>query len=240
MRGGVLTLFFILFLIPYARAQTYCPDIKDFTPSIKVFLTAPEPDFDFSKTKKELSKDTEKVSREWAKNEEQRVWIERGFTAGLARGGTGFRWRARNIGKRYGGYGSHYFCPFFNNIEIEIFYGATLFVVSDFKQESCDFRRTLAHEFQHHDINLAIAEKYVARLQKDLPSMLLQVEHYGYVPHDKLAARFELMRASLADAVDIYMEEMHKEMTVENAKIDTLENYKFESQSCAADRRRGL
>ena len=238
MRGSVLALFLILTPVA-AQAQTYCPDIKDFVPSINVFLTAPDPDFDFSKSKKELTKNTEAVTRKWAKTEEQRVWIEKGFTAGLARAGTGFRWRARNIGKRYGGYGSHYFCLFFNNIEIEVFYGATLFVVKDFKDDSCDFKITLAHEFQHHDINMAIANKYVERLKKDLPVMLQQVENYGYVPHHQMDARFQLMRDSLADAVDIYMEEMHKEMTAENAKIDTLENYQRESLICVEARRQG-
>jgi uncharacterized protein YeaO (DUF488 family) len=69
--------------------------------------------------------------------------------------------------------------------------------------------------------------------------MILHVESRGYVPHGDLAARFEDMRQSFEDAIDIYMEEMSKAMHLENAELDTVENYKHESMICAGESKRG-
>ncbi|MBI2234628.1 MAG: hypothetical protein HYU57_06540, partial [Micavibrio aeruginosavorus] len=205
-----------------AFADNNCLKYKDFTTASRAYLASFEPEFDFTRTKKTLTKDTNETRQKWAKTEDQRVWIENGYTAGLAKGRFGFRLKANSLAKQYGGFGSHYLCPFFKNVEIEIFYGSILYVVKEFPKDSCRFKTTLGHEFSHHDTNLALTEKYVARLNKDLPVMLQQVESYGYVPYAQLDERFELMRQSLRDAIDIYMEEMHKEMEIENGKIDTL------------------
>jgi hypothetical protein len=214
------------------RAPVYCKDKRDFVPEIDVVLVTPDPVFVFTKSIRDLnSENGEKMRAKWADTREKQVWIENANLAGLARGGSGFHTRSRFVGIPYGGLAALY-CPFFKKVEIQVFYSTTIFVASDFKKGSCRYNDVLEHEMTHHNINLKIVTEYAMRLEKDLPKMLAQIENYGYVSHDKIDYRFELMRGSIADAVDIYGHEAWKKMQTENAKIDTIENYEAEAAKC--------
>jgi len=138
-------------------------------------------------------------------------------------------------GRRYGRYGGNY-CPYFQNIEIEIYYGTVIFIANDFAKGTCRFDAIMEHEMKHHNTNHDIAGKYAKMLERDLPKMIEEVEGMGYVHYTKADARFDFMRQSLADAIEVYGQAMSEEMGRENAKIDTLENYQAESKLCPGEK----
>jgi hypothetical protein len=215
------------------RKPVYCKDKRDFVPVIDVILTTPPPVFNFTKSIADLNhgEAAEKMKKDWADTREKQVWIESAYTDGRARGGSGFQTRSQFVGKGYGGMAALY-CPFFKEVVIEIYYSSTLFIASNYKKGSCRYDHVVEHELSHHNTNLKIITEYAIRLENDLPKMLAQIENYGYVSHDKINYRFELMSQSISDAVDIYAAEAHNKMKVENAKIDSLENYKSGSEKC--------
>ena len=215
------------------QKPVYCKDKRDFVPVIDVVLLTPPPVFNFTKSIADLNngETAEKMKKDWADTREKQVWIENAYTDGRARGGSGFQTRAQFVGKGYGGMAALY-CPFFKQVVIEIYYSSTLFIASNYKKGSCRYNHVVEHELSHHNTNLKIITEYAMRLENDLPKMLAQIENYGYVSHDKIDYRFELMRESISDAVDIYATEAHNKMNIENAKIDSLENYKAGSEKC--------
>lgn len=213
------------------QKPVYCKDKRDFVPEIDVVMITPDPIFVFTKSRKDLDSENSEMREKWADTREKQVWIEKSSLAGLARGGSGFHTRTRFVGIPYGGLAALY-CPFFKKVQVEVFYSTTIFVASEYKKGTCRYNDVLEHEMTHHNINLKIITEYAMRLEQDLPKMLAQIENYGYVSHDKIDYRFELMRGSIADAVDIYGNEAWKKMKIENAKIDTIENYEAESAKC--------
>jgi hypothetical protein len=199
-------------------------------------MTMPDPDFNFTKSRSFLtSNNRERILKEWANTKEKQTWIEQGYVGGLARGGSGYHTRVKMHGRRYGRYGGNY-CPFFQYIEIEVYYGTVIFIANEFKKGTCRFESVMEHEMRHHKTNHDIAEKYAKMLERDLPKMVAEVEGLGYVHYTKADARFDFMRQSLIDAIQVYSEAMGEEMNRENAKIDTLENYQAESKLCPGER----
>lgn len=229
----MLMLFFALLVMTHrAQAEDYCTPLKNFQTQYKINLEMAPPQFDFTKSHAQLtSSSKEKILKKWATTQERKVWIENGYVAGVARGGSGLTSQMELMGAPIGNSGQYY-CPFFQTININIFYETVIFVANDFKPGSCDFKITMEHEFKHHRTNERIIEKYMEKLQNDLPQMTGMVESFGFVDKNKVSQRFAFMKQSLNDAIEVYDDAMSKEMEHDNGLIDSLDEYKANAARC--------
>lgn len=228
----LLTLSFILCGISYpAYSQNYCKAFKKTPTQYNIALDMPAPVFHFDKSLAQLSRinRTDLVNR-WATTPDRKAWVEGAYTEGMASGKQSYESQSLMNGISYSGYGDY--CPFFEAINIRIEYKTDIYVANDYPQDSCEFQSIVEHEFRHHRTNQRVVQKYIAKLKNDLPKMTDQMEAVGYVHYTKIKPRFAMMREGMSDAIQIYNDAMSKEIDSENAKIDTLEEYKLEGSRC--------
>jgi hypothetical protein len=232
---GVLALVAALLLPDSSYAAKYraCAGAKDFRTALKIDLAVPGPYFDFSQSRKQLNSDRQEAHEEWLKkNGMQTVWsADRMETLGLASGGWGLVSQFRAVAKPYDTYGTAY-CPYFSAIELNMMYRTIISIPKDFKKGGCVFNTIMEHEMRHHETNVAVAREVVARLERDLPTIVAEIETSGsYVSRNQVDARFKFLRDSLEGAVNIYIQEnMRTEMRRRNEKIDSPEEYERSSR----------
>ena len=231
MRRLTIFLFLLLtFAQPVQAAQKYtaCAKEKKFQTPIKIDLAIPDPHFDLSKSRKELNEGQEASHQAWLKqNQMETVWkASRMETLGQAAGGWGMITEIRATGVPYDRYGTSY-CPYFQSVQLNMMYRTIISIPKNFKQGGCTFNHILEHEMRHHATNVAIVNQTVARLKKDLPVIIAEIESSGsYVSKLQAPARFQMMQNGLKEAVEIYMSHsMRNEMAKQNALIDTPEEY---------------
>jgi hypothetical protein len=211
-----------------------CAGAKNFRTVLKVDLAIPDPHFDFSQTRRQLNNGREKMHEEWLKkNGMQTVWsADKMETVGQAAGGWGFISQFRSVAKPYDMYGMSY-CPYFSAIELNMIYRTIISIPKNFKKGSCAFNIIMEHEMRHHATNVAVAQEVVARLKKDLPTIIEEIETSGsYVSRNLVNARFQYLQASLEDAINVYVQQsMTAEMRRRNNLIDSPEEYERSSRA---------
>ena len=214
-----------------AYSQNYCKAFKKIPTQYNIALDMPAPVFHFEKSIKQLSKTSrEDMINNWANTPERKVWVEHSYTDGLASGRQSYEASSLMGGTSYSGYGDY--CPFFKAINIGITYKTDIYIANDYPQDSCEFQNVVEHEFRHHRTNQRVVQKYITRLKNDLPQMTDQMEAMGYVHYTKIDKRFNMMRDGMSDAIQVYNDAMSEEIDRENAKIDTLEEYKAGGERC--------
>ena len=211
--------------------KTLCNDIKPYDTRIDIHYEAAPPVYDFSKTAKELTQDTTKITEEWIKQNGMEVlWTANDMkTAGLASGGWGIVTRYKMRGKPVDQLGA-YACAYFDEIYMELFYRTIIYIPKDYPQNSCKFKVVNKHELSHHETNMAMVDKYVGKLADDVRKMIPYMEG-EYVGSHNLKGRYEDMKTGLTDAIKVYLYEAMSEETKErNALIDTPDEYKNTSK----------
>ena len=228
----LLSLFLLLALqSPASAAQTYsaCAKIKNFVTPSKINLETPPPFIEQKRNRVQLNSNQGSVHEAWLKqNNMQTVWKAQEMeTLGQAAGGWGMMSLIRATAKPYDTYGTAY-CPYFGPVELNMIYRTIISIPNDFKPGTCAYNLILQHELRHHETNVAVAREIVARLEKDLPTIITEVENSGsYVTRSQVDPRFKYMQESLEGAAHVYLNDsMQKEMQRRNMLIDTPDEYK--------------
>jgi hypothetical protein len=222
--------FCTMFAFPAQATQKYtaCAKEKKFQTPIKIDLVIPDPHFDLTRSRKEINEGQEASHQAWLeKNQMETVWqASKMETLGQAAGGWAMLAEIRTTGVPYDRYGTSY-CPYFKSVRLNMMYRTIISIPKNFGQGGCMFNHILEHEMKHHITNVEVVTETVARLEKDLPIILSEIESSGsYVSRPQTAARFEMMQEGLKEAVQIYMSQtMRNEMAKRNALIDTPEEY---------------
>ncbi len=227
-------LFSLLLLLAYqnpaSAAQTYtaCAKVKNFVTPSKINLETPPPLIEQKQNRTQLNANQGAAHQAWIKqNNMQAVWSAQEIeTLGQAAGGWGMMSMIRFTAKPYDAYGSAY-CPYFGPVELNMIYRTIISIPNEFKPGSCEYSHILKHELRHHETNVTVAREVVARLEKDLPTIITEVEKSGsYVTRNQVDPRFKYMQASLEGAAQIYLSEsMQKEMNRRNQLIDSPAEY---------------
>ncbi len=204
-----------------------CEDKKPFGTKININLTIAPPVYDLKKTQSYLTQNGQTTINKWLKtNNLQGLWASSDMEiAGLASGGWGVSYDMRMKTQNLDRYGA-YHCPYFQVINIQLFYRTMIFIPRDYPEGTCAFDVIDEHEIRHHQVNTDAVEKYVARMEHDLNYMVRQMESYGPSPRQHIQNRFAQMQEGMRDAVQLYFQEaMYKEMRIGNSHVDTPEEY---------------
>lgn len=226
--AGLAILMLTLWLAAPLTAQAgVCADIKPYQTRINIDVIFPDPHYDFSKSRKYLTKNSRKVTEKWLeKNKMNVMWQADDLkTAGLASGARSSSYSARMYSKNVDRYYAA-FCTFFEEINLTVFYRTLIFIPSDYPQGSCAFDEVHTHELRHHAANKAAIEKYIAKLRADIHELVAMMES-GYVGRNEIQGRFEEMKIGMRDAVEVYIGQYIAAETERlNAQVDTVEEYK--------------
>lgn len=208
-----------------------CSARKPFKTEIQIDLDIPETRYDFSMTRKNLTEGQVELTTAWKSEHEDHVWASSDLSVeGLARGGMGVMSASQFIGVPYDKYGMYY-CPYVKKLIVSVHYNTKIFVAREHKKGTCDFSATLAHEEQHHQINVDTVSEVMMRLEKDLPEIISYMER-RYVPRAEVENGAMNLQAGLEDALKIYSEHMFKEMSKRNAVLDSPEEYQRVAAQC--------
>jgi hypothetical protein len=102
----------------------------------------------------------------------------------------------------------------------------TINIAKEYPPGTCHYEAIEAHEYKHFLVNKYVVEQAMAKMKRDLPAIIRDMEMQGYVGRGMIEERAALMKESISDMFTVYMkEQISKEMKELNAKVDTPEEY---------------
>ena len=221
--------FFVLFVI-FATpvSASVCSSISDTLPILEIIDSENEITYDFSKTRKQITKiDEYKLYDNYARSGQYYYipsdLILTGSNLGLTVGRYSYQ---LFFLPEFVDAGSGLFCPRVKKIMIKFMYASKIYVAKEYPIKGCGFNKILAHEMEHHNINVANKEKYLGWLRSDLQAVMNQIVG-GYQPIKESAAKkaFQRLQEDLRNAIDTYIYRMHLDTYKENRKLDSSEEY---------------
>lgn len=229
-RRVLFTLFILMIPGSPALANSLCGTMDRPKLNLNIILTMPETAYNFTKTKQELTQENQALIQGWlSKNGIKNVWATNHLSknmsiGGLASAGYGTSYKMDLLAKPYDAYGTYY-CPYFNDVTIDLFYQTIIFIPKDFKKGSCDFEETMKHEWKHHLANLASIKENMEHMEPDIRQIVKEVENRGYISFGNVETRFTEMQQSLEDGLNIYMEMINEASRKRNDAIDSPDEY---------------
>lgn len=218
-----------------AATQTTCQTIKPYKTEIVINLEVPDPYYDFTKNKNQVNAAGQASRDEWlARNNMHGVWSSNHMTTlGQASGGWAANYSWNIEGQPLDQYGA-YSCIFVKRIEVNMMFRTMIIIPKDYPRKSCDFEVIHEHELRHYDVNRRVALKTAMQLEKDMPVVIMDLEQ-DYIGRDKVEGRFEEIKKSVQDLVEVYFKQvMSEEMDHLNNLIDTPEEYSSHKTKVAA------
>lgn len=227
--GFFFTLFFVVQIsAAYAQDETakVCQDLKSGQTKINV-------NYQDIPVAYELGKSARKISTDFMTT----------YKAALAKSGMDIIWGADDL--KIGGLSmaafavsvdsrlrsdrvdsmGAYNCPYFDEIDIDVFYAATIAISDDYPKDSCKFKVLNKHELTHVQSNKSMVDQYIIGLEGSVRKMLPHIEG-GYVGSDKVKGRINAMKGELGTTIVSYLtESIRKDSASINAQIDVPAEY---------------
>ena len=231
LRFSALVVLLLCLSAPAFAAPKYsaCAKAKTFKTPIIIDLQTPDPVYNLTLSYEELNSGKNPILEKWVRdNKMEQVWQAKQMDLlGRAEGASASMTEVRALAAPFDKYGTSW-CPYIQSVRVNVIYRTIISIPNTFKQGGCMFNHILEHEQRHHITNATVAHEIVARLEKDLPLIILEIENsMSYAAKSQVDARFTLLQHSLSDAVQSYMtHSMKLEMEKRNLLIDTPEEYK--------------
>jgi len=150
-----------------------------------------------------------------------------GLTKGLHSLTTGFRIRGLQQGRRGP------VCVWADSVNVDFsFVKMDVYITSQYSEGSCPYKVILDHENQHVAINTRTYEKYKALMLQALMSAQDIPTQADPLVVQTLQTGKAIIGQRINRIVMPLYEAFKTEITAENAKIDTLENYKRTQEKC--------
>ena len=226
--GKLPLIVFLLLIMPFAAQAESCRAAKDFTTAIHIDLQTPPPVLDTSKTIAQINQGQDAQHEEWLKkNGMQTIWKPENMeTAGTTSGAWGAFPEIKMWGKSIDLFG-YDMCPYFEKISMSFMYRSIITIPKEFPKDSCAYKVILVHETKHHNTNVKIVQEAIARFQKDLPTIVLDIEKSSAgTTHNEIDATIKSIVTKTGDAFKVYLvETIAAEMKRQNALIDSPEEY---------------
>lgn len=223
---------FILFTISifwsvYSFAND-CRSLPSELPQLEIINLENEIEYDFSKTRKEITKiDRYKLYGTPLKDEQLYIipsdLILTGSNLGLTIGKYGYQ---LFFLPEFIDMGSGVFCPRVKKIMIKFTYKSRIYVAKEYPIKGCGFNEILAHEMEHHNINVRNKKKYLGWLRSDLQAVMNEItKSYQPVKESQVKSAFKKIQTDLRETIDTYIYRMHLDTYKENKKLDSSDEY---------------
>ncbi|MFK7840612.1 MAG: hypothetical protein AB8B83_09830 [Bdellovibrionales bacterium] len=212
-----------------------CAKKKNFRSLVDFEVIVKPTRYDHRRTSEYLTNQGRERLKEWRTKHEHNVWVSGSdasdwHTQGVNRGSVSLRTNADLVAKPYDKYGIYY-CPYVRRVTVKILYQSEIFIAKEIQKGSCDYRETLAHEEEHHDVNVTVVNTIAKRMEADMPKLIRMMEG-RYLSKGQVDQGFEKLKQGISDALKIYLEEISLRRDEFNSLVDTPEEYKRLSTVC--------
>lgn len=205
-----------------------CKTLKPYRTAIDVHLEMPEePYYDLSLSLRDLNRNMEQHKLDWLEENNMReVWRASDMEIqGLASTGMAmlheFQVEAFAIDK----FGA-YWCPYFKNLYVELFYRTMIQIPKKYKPGSCQYKLIDEHELKHHVTNKTATAEYFFKFHEDVHKIVAEIENQPSITRSQFDQRVDEMKQAMEDAMYVYFVDMlGQDLHERNALIDTPEEY---------------
>ncbi|MFH1157666.1 MAG: hypothetical protein V1721_02085 [Pseudomonadota bacterium] len=128
-------------------------------------------------------------------------------------------------------------CLYIDKATLAITYSPAVFVSSDILDLACTYQTTQEHEWQHISIDLAAMQEYIPHIKMDMLLYLRDLGYQGFGPYRQYETpkHVKELTHQLDKASEPMVENLREVRRERQRSIDTLENYKRESEKCPQD-----
>lgn len=202
-----------------------CATLKDFEPKITVNLILADPYFDLKKTKKQINREQGGTEQWLVRNNMQELWKADDLSVGgYASGASGYSVSLRTTYRPVDQYWVYY-CIYFAEITVDVFYRTLIVIPSDTPRDSCEFEIVYKHELLHHEANQAAYKEFIGRLDEDIREIISVLED-EYISKEDVEKHRDYVSQGLHDMLDIYVfKSTEDKMRLLNGQIDSPEEY---------------
>lgn len=123
-------------------------------------------------------------------------------------------------------------CLAISSVDYVLTYSPVIYIASDYKHLGCRYSQTLAHEKKHVSTDKRVFEKYIPEMKQEILKLVRKMPPQGPYPADQVDAQKQRILAEIAAVTKPYFDQLVATRRKEQAKIDTLENYKRETALC--------
>lgn len=125
--------------------------------------------------------------------------------------------------------GDGYYCTYPIRVQVITGYAEpTVYLANSMKKNSCLYRKTLRHEYQHVDNAHIYLNLYIQALEKKIPKMIKDIGPLLSTEENPEQNLFSLYKKQIDTVYEHYFNEYREK----NQKMDTLQNYEKESLLC--------
>lgn len=205
------TYLYIILILALGQNKSFaftCP--KAPKPKVYFSMRKTPTRFNFSKTTKELTAANLTKSAQWA------GWINEGIMSSKF---PNYRLGVQTKMRIYPDIGKT--CHWVDSIKFNWVFSPTIFIAKDYRRGSCKYNTVIAHERQHVKIDIAILKKYRDKIKNNLKIQASYPITSGPVSSHAKVNLLKEVEKSLKPLID----QMVKERTIEQGKIDTVEEY---------------
>jgi len=226
---------FMLLSAPVSAGDGTCASIKDFETKVNVNLVLADPYIDLSKTKKQINRERDGGTEQWLqRNNMQELWKADDMSVGgYASGASAYSLSVRSTYRPVDQYWVYY-CIYFAEINVDVFYRTQIVIPSDTPRDSCEFEVVYNHEMRHHEANESAYKEFIDRLDKDILEIVYVLED-EYISKEGVDKHTEFIKNGLEDMLDVYVfKSTMDKMRLLNGQIDSPEEYGSHHEQVAA------
>lgn len=108
----------------------------------------------------------------------------------------------------------------------------TIYIAKELEEGSCRYNIAMRHEQTHQQINIQVLEHYLPLIKNRLIEVIKNNSLISQ-PYDvNLSLAQETFKRKYLAAIQPLLDEMQAEITAEQAKLDSPENYEYEESLC--------
>ncbi len=127
-------------------------------------------------------------------------------------------------------------CVMLKQIEITLTISPTIYIASDFQDQTCWFREIFEHESKHVETDRALIKKYQARITDGLNMMLMMPSDYasGWIETSAVEGAQYDMQAGIENALEVLFNTMMRERAEMQREVDSVHEYNRIARACRA------
>ena len=210
-----------------ARAAGECTKLKNFRTQININLEISEPFYDTGISVGRMTAENRAGTVKWLKkNNMQSLWSADDMTTnGLAISGFNAATRERFIAEPFEKHFGVHYCPYFQSVDIDLFYRTLIEIPHDYVNRPCEFDLVRTHELKHDKVYREAIQIYADCLRNDMQPIIQDLEA-DYELRTDINKREGRMSAEIEDALKVYFEDAAgARMEQLNALVDSPQEY---------------
>lgn len=126
-----------------------------------------------------------------------------------------------------------YFCVYPETMKARLVYThPTIYILNTLEKDSCYYKVALRHENTHMQIYIEALDYFLPKLKKYMEDLFDEIGFIVVSKDESIEEAAQRLNQAYINAIQRKIEEWHKEVEIEQLKLDTPENYALENKLC--------